>query len=1096
MKRIATGVVIGVLGLLLLTSDVAWAQATAELAGRVTDESGAVLPGVTVTATQTDTGFARTAVTDGTGGWVMPNLPTGPYRLEVALQGFRTYQQTGIVLQVGATPTINAVLGVGNLEETVSVEAAAPIVDVRSAGISEVVEQERIVELPLQGRQVTDLIVLAGAAVETGRPNSRSFQGGVNIAVAGGLSFGVAYLLDGAMHNDVQNAGGLPLPFPDALQEFRVATSALTAQAGMHSGASVNAVTKSGTNVLHGNAFEFLRDHGFNATSVFAAVGTDGKRVSDGLRRHQYGGTLGGPIVRDRLFFFGAYQGTPTRVTPTDNLAYVPTAAMLAGDFTAFTSPACNNGRQITLRAPYANNRIAPAQFSPAAVNLAKRLPQTSDPCGEVRFGRLADRDEGQAVGRVDYQRTANHSVFGRYMYTFDKRPAPLTKSDNVLTTTTSAVDNFAQSLTVGDTRVFGANMVNSLRFAFNQTVVDRFNPDFFEPRDLGINLYNYSPTKEMVIQVGGGFNISASTATRGIADNKTFQVTEDLTLVRGRHQIALGATVAVWNSLQRSWAQGGGSWNFNGSITGLGLADFLVGRVAVVEHGGRSGITLDQVYQALYVQDSWRATDRVTVNGGIRWEPFFGQQISDGSIANFSLDNFREGVRSAVFRRAPVGLLYPGDSGFPDGKSGFEKQWWNFSPRVGVAWDVTGDGRMALRSSYGINYDFPVGETWFRLAAGPPYGNRTRLQDPPGRMDDPYQHLGGDPHPIETGPDIEYPPFGAIGAVTPDINSPRIQSWNVTLERQLGTQWGASVSYLGSYSDRLWGLVAYNPGVFMGLGACTIHGVSYPVCTADANLNNRRVLYLENPQEAQYISSLDVFDDLSTQSYRGLKLSMQRRSAGGVSLNGNYTLSRCFGLDWANTGGTGGGYTNPADPDYDRGHCEQDRTHIANFTVGYQTPELESPLLRALASNWRVSGILNTRSGSWLTVTTGRNSFNGLGETGHRVNQVSDDVYGEKTLTRFLDRAAFAEPAPGTFGDHERNSIRGPGFWKVDMALSRLFALTTTQNVEVRVEAFNLLNTFNWGNPNVNFSSGNFGRIQSQAGDPRIMQFGIKYGF
>src|SRR5687767_1723369 len=257
---------------LVLVSGTAWAQATAELAGRVTDESGAVLPGVTVTATQTDTRVERSTVTDGAGAWIMSNLPTGPYRLEVSLQGFRTYVQTGLVLQVGATPTINAVLGVGSLEETVSVEAAAPIVDVRSAGISEVVEQERIVELPLQGRQVTDLIVLAGAAVETGRPNSRSFQGGVNISVAGGLFFGVAYTLDGAMHNDIQASSGLPLPFPDALQEFRVATSGLSAANGMHAGASVNAVTKSGTNAFHGNAFEFVRDRRFNATNVFAGI--------------------------------------------------------------------------------------------------------------------------------------------------------------------------------------------------------------------------------------------------------------------------------------------------------------------------------------------------------------------------------------------------------------------------------------------------------------------------------------------------------------------------------------------------------------------------------------------------------------------------------------------------------------------------------------------------------------------------------------------------------------------------------------------------------------------------------------------------------
>jgi hypothetical protein len=343
----------------------------------------------------------------------------------------------------------------------------------------------------------------------------------------------------------------------------------------------------------------------------------------------------------------------------------------------------------------------------------------------------------------------------------------------------------------------------------------------------------------------------------------------------------------------------------------------------------------------------------------------------------------------------------------------------------------------------------------------------------------------------------MTYPPFGAFGAITPDITSPRVQSWNATLERQLGTNWGASAAYLGSYSDHLWGLIAYNPGVYLGLGPCTLNGVAYPVCTSDANLNFRRVLYLENPKEAQYIANLDVFDDVGTQSYRALKLSLQRRSATGIAVNGNYTWSRCFGLDWANTGGNGGGYTNPADPDYDRGHCPQDRTHIVNFTMGYQTPQFDNALLRAVATNWRTSGILSARSGSWLTVTSGRNSFNGLGGTGGlRVNQISDEVYGAKTLLNYLNRAAFEQPAVGEFGNHEVNSIKGPGFWKIDLAVSRLFTFSTSQNVEIRMEAFNLLNNFNWGNPTVNFSSGNFGRIQSAAGDPRILQFGVKYSF
>jgi len=230
--------------LMLLASSLAWAQATAQLGGTVRDESGAVLPGVTVTVTQTDTGFMRTSVTDGNGAYVMPNLPTGPYRLEVSLQGFRTYVQTGIVLQVGATPTINAVLSVGSLEETVSVEAAAPLVDIQSAGISEVVEQERILQLPLQGRNVTNLVVLAGAAVQTGGDGRRDMPGSAAIGVAGGLPISVGFSLDGALHNDPYNNLNLPLPFPDALQEFRVATSSLSADQGVHSGASVSAVTR------------------------------------------------------------------------------------------------------------------------------------------------------------------------------------------------------------------------------------------------------------------------------------------------------------------------------------------------------------------------------------------------------------------------------------------------------------------------------------------------------------------------------------------------------------------------------------------------------------------------------------------------------------------------------------------------------------------------------------------------------------------------------------------------------------------------------------------------------------------------------------
>src|SRR5215467_10429022 len=276
--------------ILLLTASAVWAQGTAQLNGTVRDESGAVLPGVTVTVTQTNTGLVRTAVTDANGAYLLTNLPTGPYRLEAALQGFRTYVQTGIVLQVAGSPVVNVSLSVGNLEESVTVEGAAPLVDVKSAGISAVVRNEEILQLPLNGRNAVELVMIAGAAVQTITSTQRALPGSLGVSVAGGQSFGVAYVLDGAMHNNPQDNLNMPFPFPDALQEFSVATSGLSAQNGVHSGAAVNAVTKSGTNRFSGNAFEFLRDHRFNAPAHFAPVGPDGKQLDDGLRRNQFGG--------------------------------------------------------------------------------------------------------------------------------------------------------------------------------------------------------------------------------------------------------------------------------------------------------------------------------------------------------------------------------------------------------------------------------------------------------------------------------------------------------------------------------------------------------------------------------------------------------------------------------------------------------------------------------------------------------------------------------------------------------------------------------------------------------------------------------------
>jgi len=373
--------------LLSLANASAQSVSTAQINGTVRDQSGGGLPGVTVTVTQTDTGLTRSAVTDETGSYTLQNLPVGPYRFEAELQGFRKFVQTGIVLQVNANPTLNLTMQLGQVAETITVEGTAALVETRNPGIGQVITNQQVVELPLNGRQLTELVFQAGLATggkaTTDAPGGNALNTGVRsypnttIVVAGGLSNGMTYLLDGGTHNDPFNNLNLPLPFPDAMQEFKVETNALPAQYGHHSAAAVNAITKSGTNAFHGDAFEFMRDHRLNATNAFAAIGPDGKRRDDGLRRDQFGGTLGGPVVAGKIFFFGGYQGTRINVTPTSMFQFVPTTAMLAGDFSAFASPACQSGRTIALRPPFVGTSLSPSLYSP-------RLPSRHSP-GRLR---------------------------------------------------------------------------------------------------------------------------------------------------------------------------------------------------------------------------------------------------------------------------------------------------------------------------------------------------------------------------------------------------------------------------------------------------------------------------------------------------------------------------------------------------------------------------------------------------------------------------------------------------------------------------------------------------------------------------------------
>src|SRR5437867_9554836 len=489
MKRIWTTLCMGFLVCVMACGSV-WAQATAQISGSVQDPSGAVLPGVEVAATQTDTGARRTTVTNETGHYVLPNLSLGAYKLEAALPGFRSFAQTGIVLQVNSKPAINLVLQVGEVSDTVEVQADAGLVETGSLSVGQVMETSRIVELPLNGRNAQELLLLGGGAVQTAPSGGMSFPGRLTISSAGALGTATEYTLDGIRHVDPYDGVPLTLPFPDALAEFKTEIGGMSAQQARSS--QVSAVTKSGTNAFHGDLFEFVRNDLFNATTYFAAVDpTTGEKKHSTLKRNQFGGTIGGPLLKNKLFFFGGYQGTTLRQDAKNLRSFVPTAAMLAGDFTAFASAACNTKGAVTLKAPFQNNKIDPRLFDPIAVKIASFLPKAGDECGQVLYGQRNPIDDTQLVTRVDYQASAKHSLFGRLLGTYEDNLIPKGQ-ENILSAGNSRYDR-SYAFTFGSTYLLSPTTVNAFRVSYSRVTQNQYTPNYgFTASSVGSKVFDY----------------------------------------------------------------------------------------------------------------------------------------------------------------------------------------------------------------------------------------------------------------------------------------------------------------------------------------------------------------------------------------------------------------------------------------------------------------------------------------------------------------------------------------------------------------------------------------------------------------------------
>ncbi|MBI2149490.1 MAG: TonB-dependent receptor, partial [Acidobacteria bacterium] len=929
---------------------------TAQMSGTVKDQSGAVLPGVEITVTQTATGLVRSTLTNETGSYTLPNLPVGPYRLEAALSGFRTYVRSGVVLEVSSNPVIHILLDVGQVAETVEVQANAALVETRTVGVGQIMENERILELPLNGRNVTELITLQGGAVQTGVSSPRSMPGQQEISVAGGLSSGVAYSLDGAIHNNPYDNLSLPLPFPDALQEFKVETSALSASQGQHSGAQVNAVTRSGTNDFHGSLFEFLRNDLFNATTYKARVDSStGKKVHSTLKRNQFGGTIGGPIIQNRVFFFGGYQGSIFRQDPADRQSWVPTEAMLRGDFRTAASAAC--GRAYTLRAPFVNNQVNPALFSPAALNLSKRLPAPQDECGFITWGVLNRDSDRQIIGKTDWQINPSHSFIGRVLFTGNNRDVPhKLNPENLLTVCCLGWDNLAQSYTVGDTWLASPSSVVSGRLAVNYTDVHRLGAQFFNASELGVkNYFSHAPKYSQINVSAPGFGLGGGTQSDSTFRTFSSGLNVDASLLRGTHQWAVGGALSWIDSNSNAHVNSPGTFSFTGKHTTFPMADFLLGRTATLNESGPNTDYMRKWYMAVYLADTWKLNPNWTLNYGVRWEPDTAETLTLARVQTYSEDRRVARIRSTQFINAPLGFSYPGDPGFK-ARRGRDQHWSIFAPRFGFAWDVNGDGRTSIRASAGIAYDYPNAQFHLWTSIAPPWGLNVTVLDP--IFDDPWvqtaTYPGGNPFPASLSKDTPYVAFGGFTTMG-DIEATQVQNWNLSVQRQFGNDWLVSASYLGSHTIHMLGgeplnPAIYFPGVADANGNCLAQGYTFrttprATCSTTGNTNQRRRLSLIDFQETgRWVGSISEIQSGGNANYNGLLLNVRKRATEGITLSGNYTWSHCIGpFQATQAGGTGPSPTDtnifPGDRDRGRGNCPGDRRHVTNLTGVFETP-------------------------------------------------------------------------------------------------------------------------------------------------------------
>lgn len=1120
--------------LCLLTAAAAMAQdATGRVAGTVTDPSGAVIVGAKVTVTDVATQVTRNTVTGNDGSYQVLQVPIGSYTVTVEAPGFRRLVTTPAVLRINETLRIDVKLEVGATSDVVRVEADAAGVETVNATLGSSVTTRPITEMPLNGRDVLQLALLQPGVVPA------SSVGGNNFSIAGARQDSVTYLLDGGVNNNLLDNSVVVNPNPDTVQEFRILTSNYTAEYGRNGGGVISVVTKSGTNQLHGTLYDYLRNDYFNANAFFNNA--NGLR-RDILKRNQFGGTVNGPVTipklingKDRLFFLFGYQGQRLAALNTTSKVNMFTPAELSGDFSrsgAGGGPDTNVAKFLQANPFFQPNPslaaqaiIDPTRINPVAQNYIKAGLIPSNPTGFQISQGSAQNNYNEYDGKADYYVTQN-----------DHLSVTLSGTRGETLTPFSSANVPGYPITGGRKRYFGGvtytktltpSMINEFRFTAQRNNGLQAVPGRKAPvaADLGVGITPDNPTGPPRLSFASGATVGFSPqGPTNLIDN-TYNWTDIFTWVKGKHTQKMGFWYTPYQNNTKYDFYVNGTFYYTGTVANGGIgssndrADFLLGLPNEFLQYGEAPSNIRSHNIGLFWQDEWRVKRNLTLTLGIRYE--YSSPKLDLQGRSFSL---ALGQQSTRFPNAPIGLLFPGDAKAPLGANFPDKNDW--APRFGFAWSPGGKGRTSIRGGFGVFYDVLKAEDNLQYNGQAPFfGFADLFFDPLSQnpaapvnyMSAPFVAVG-QPNPFPSRPpakninfaDAGFLPAGGGGVyfVDPRLRTPYIYQYNLSVQHELVSNLVAELSYVGSSSHKLTGLVDTNP---MALGT------------------NKRV-YNVQPGLAvsPSFSYLDTFANVGSANYNSMQASLTKRPAEVRYLGTTYfTLSWTYGHSIDNVSGFREGSSRV--PYYNwnqfRANSDFDIRHYVVFSGGWDVPfdKAWSSGPKRLTRGWTLTPIATYRTGNPLDIrgfvsrTLGRPGPSGAGDPNLvRPNLVAPVTYYDPRTVQSLggrngnywwNPASFSSagfvtgssaiPAPEqrTYGSLGRNILRGPGRGNLDLSLQKTTAITERVGIQIRGDFFNLFNHAEFGDPATSFTSGSFGQI-STTYDPRIIQLSARLIF